>query len=130
MAALHAWSGTRRVIVILWRALLLHCPACGSDTICESWFKLEERCPGCGASSGNSQLGHQVAAFTLNLLIPFAIWSVVYAGILVTTWPDPPWEWLTWATVILMLALPLAHYPLSHILVMALDVLFHPNECH
>src|SRR5690242_8361984 len=115
MATPHTRSGVRRVIVIFWRAVLLHCPSCGNDSIIQSWFKLEEHCSRCGLASGSGQFGHQFAAFTLNLLIPFLIWIVAYAGVLITTWPDPPWDWLTWGTVILMLALPLAHYPVSHI---------------
>jgi uncharacterized protein (DUF983 family) len=127
-AQTQAQSGFGRAIVLFSRALLLRCPVCGSSGIFQAWFRLEERCPGCRFVFGRAKVGHQFVAMTLNLIIPFLVWSVAYFVILVMTWSDPPWAWLKGSTVVLMLALPLLHYPVSHALAIALEVLFHPPK--
>jgi uncharacterized protein (DUF983 family) len=30
------------------RGIARHCPRCGGRGVCQSWFKLRDRCPGCG----------------------------------------------------------------------------------
>jgi uncharacterized protein (DUF983 family) len=40
--------GQARPSLMIARGIVRHCPRCGSDHLFSSWFKLRERCPGCG----------------------------------------------------------------------------------
>jgi len=113
-------------LVLFSRALSLHCPLCGSGGLFDSWFVMKERCPRCRLLLGRGKPGHELVAATINLTIPFLLWIVCYGLILVWTWPDPPWTFLLSASVVLMIGLPLLHYPLAHTLAVALSVFFHP----
>lgn len=108
------------------RALLLRCPVCGNGGIFVSWFKIKERCPHCGFVFGRGESGYQLGSMALDLVIPLIIWFVSFFAILYFTWPNPPWALLQWGSVVLMIALPLLLYPVSHTLAIALDVLVRP----
>lgn len=43
------------------------------------------------------------------------------------TWPDPPWELLQYGAPVLMLIAPLAFFPLSRALFVAIDLAMHPD---
>jgi uncharacterized protein (DUF983 family) len=103
-------------LVLFSGALSLQCPLCGSGGLFDSWFVMKERCPRCRLLLGRGKPGHELVATTINLTIPFLVW----------TWPDPPWTFLLSASVVLMIGLPLLHYPLAHTLAVALSVFFHP----
>ena len=38
----------QRAPLLCSRALRLHCPACGSGGLFQSWFTMRPACPGCG----------------------------------------------------------------------------------
>src|ERR1700730_624065 len=40
--------GQARPSLMIARGIIRHCPRCGSGHLFSSWFKLRERCPGCG----------------------------------------------------------------------------------
>src|SRR5207249_4425987 len=50
------------------QALVRHCPRCGAGGLFRGWFKMVERCPGCGCHfEGRAEEGHFLGAYTLNL---------------------------------------------------------------
>jgi uncharacterized protein (DUF983 family) len=122
MAKPLAQSGSHRALTLFGRAVSLHCPLCGSDRIFASWFVMKDRCPKCRLLFGRGEPGHEVVAAILNLTIPFLLWIVCYTVILIWTWPDP-----TWTSVVLMIGLPLAHYPIAQALAVALRLWFAPT---
>jgi uncharacterized protein (DUF983 family) len=121
-------SATRRAIVLFWRALLLRCPVCGNGGIFQSWFKLQERCPTCAFVYARGEHGYQLGSMALGLVIPMLIWILVFLGILLATWPNPPWFWLQWGSIAFMIVFPILFYPVSHTLAIALDLLVRPPD--
>jgi uncharacterized protein (DUF983 family) len=121
-------SDGRRALVLFTRALLLRCPICGGGGIFVHWFKIADRCPTCGFVFARGESGYQLGSMALDLVIPLLIWFVSFFAILYLTWPDPPWNLLQWGSVVLMVALPLLLYPMSHTLAIALDVLVRPAD--
>lgn len=113
-------------IVRFGRALLLHCPACGSGGIFKSWFKLEDRCPRCGFVYQRGEHGYQIGSMALDLVVPLVIWFFSFFGLLYATWPNPPWFLLQWGSVAFMVGFPILFYPMSHTLAIALDLVVRP----
>jgi len=119
-------STTGRAVVLFSRALLLHCPVCGHGGIFANWFKLKDRCPTCGFAFARGESGYQLGSMALDLVIPLVVWFFGFFGILIATWPNPPWTLLQWGSVAFMVGMPLLLYPFSHTLAIALDVLVRP----
>jgi len=119
-------SKLRRGLIVFSRALLLRCPVCGKGGIFEHWFKIKGQCPNCGYMFARGESGYQIGAMAFGLIIPLVSWFFLFFGILIGTWPNPPWTLLQWGSVAYMLLLPLLLYPVSHTLAIALDLLVRP----
>ena len=119
-------SKLRRAAILFPRALLLHCPVCGGGGIFHHWFKIKDKCPTCGFVFARGEHGYQIGSMALDLVVPLVIWFFAFFGILIGTWPTPPWDLLQWGSVAFMLGFPLLFYPMSHTLAIALDLLVRP----
>src|SRR5215212_9663777 len=117
-------------LTLLARALALHCPICGGGGLFVHWFKIKDRCPTCGYVFARGESGYQLGSMAIDLVVPLVIWFFAFFGILIVTWPNPPWTLLQWGSVVFMVAFPLALYPVSHTLAIALDVLVRPPGRH
>ena len=85
-------------------------------------------CPRCGLPLERNEEGYTVGAYMFNIGLAEAAFLAVFAGVLVITWPDPPWQLLTWVSGGLMVVLPLVFYPYSKTLFLGLHLLFHPAD--
>jgi len=111
------------------RALRLRCPACGGGPVFVSWLRMCPSCPSCGLSYNREpEGGYWVGSNTINLFVTEAVFAVVFAGSLILTWPEPPWELLTWGGVALMVIFPVFFFPWSKTLFIAVDLTFRPRE--
>ena len=108
------------------RALALRCPACGTGGLFVSWLRMRDRCGGCGLSTGRGEEGYLVGAYLFNLIAAELLWGALFIGILVATWPAPPWDLLLWGGGALMLVAPLLFHPLARTLFLAFDLVFRP----
>jgi hypothetical protein len=57
-----------------------------------------------------------------------AVWVVAFLGAAILTWPSPPWEALQYASVALMLLVPIVIFPWTKTLYLAIDLTFRPAE--
>lgn len=112
----------------LGRALLLRCPNCGGQGIFASWFRQKDACPRCGLPFNRDEQGYVVGAYMFNIVVAELIFAAIFVGILVLTWPAPPWNWLTYGGAALMILLPLLFYPFSRTLFLAFDLIFRPHK--
>jgi uncharacterized protein (DUF983 family) len=117
----------KRALLLLLRALSLRCPRCGSAGIFQTMFKLREHCPRCDLQL-EREAGSFTGSMTLNLVVTEIVWVLTFTGILVGTWPNPPWQLLQWGSVALMLLFPALFFPLSKTLWLALDLYFRPGD--
>ena len=69
-----------------------------------------------------------VGAYMFNIIAAELIFAALFIGIMVATWPDPPWELLTWGGAGLMILLPVVFYPFSKTLFLAFDLVFRPVD--
>lgn len=111
-------------IVALGRALRLRCPVCGRAPVMRSWFRANLTCANCHFQFNRSESGYEVGSLAVNTAlslltlvvgIPLAIWL---------SWPAPNYDAITIITVVVALILPVALFPWSKTLYLALDVSF------
>lgn len=114
-------AGTR-----LGRALRRRCPRCGVPAF-ESWFGMRRYCSGCGLEF-EREPGYWVGAVTINTIVIFATFLVVFGGLVTFTWPDVPWTAVLIATALANVAIPTFCYPMSKTTWLALEMGWHPLE--
>jgi len=118
----------RRAARITGRALRRRCPNCGGRDLFTTWFRMAATCPTCGLPLERNEEGYTVGAYMFNIALAEAAFVAVFVSILAVTWPNPPWQALTWISVVLMLLLPLVFYPYSKTLFLGMHLLFHPAD--
>jgi uncharacterized protein (DUF983 family) len=116
-----------RPAILFSRALLLRCPACAGGPLFSSWFSLRPACPGCGLRLQREE-GYYTGAMALNLIVAELLWVALFVGLLIATWPTPPWSLLMWGSIVLMVLLPVLFFPHSRTLWLAFDLLLRPVE--
>ena len=70
--------------------------------------------------------GYQVGAYMFNIVAAELIFAAIFLGILLLTWPTPPWTELLYGGVALMVIAPYLFYPFSKTLFLAFDLIFRP----
>lgn len=83
-------------------------------------------CPRCGLRTDRGEADHFIGAYTVNFVTAEVAAALAMLGVLLATWPDVPWRLLLWGGVTLMILLPIAFYPFSRTLWLAVDVTFRP----
>ena len=116
----------QRALAMFWRAARLRCPNCGGGPIFDSWLRIHSRCPVCGLRLERGEEGYQVGAYMFNIVASELVFAAAFLGILVFTWPDPPWNSLLYGGVAIMLVAPFVFYPFSKTLFLAFDLIFRP----
>jgi uncharacterized protein (DUF983 family) len=106
------------------RALRLRCPNCGAGGVLRHWLGVRDDCPACGISLVR---GNRVGAYILNLGVAEALTALLIIGVVVRSWPEPPWDLLGWLAPLLAITSPLLFYPWSRLFFVAIDLAMHPN---
>lgn len=119
-----------RILRACARALRLRCPNCGAGPIFSSWLRLKARCPGCGLALERGEEGYQVGSYMFAIVAAEIVFAAIFAGVLLLTWPSPPWNVLLYGGMLLMVVVPLAFFPFSKTLFLALDLLVRPAKPH
>jgi len=115
-----------QVLLLFWRGLRRRCPNCGGGPIFDSWLRMRSRCPKCGLRLERGEQGYQVGSYMFNIIAAELIWAAAFLGILVATWPSPPWDALLYGGVAMMAIAPFLFYPFSKTLFLAFDLIFRP----
>src|SRR5688500_20379729 len=118
-----AHSTLEKIGILFGRAMLLRCPACGQSGLFASLYTPKKTCPGCGLLLQREGDGYELGSLAVNLIVAELIWIVTFVGILVWTWPNPPWTLLQWGSAVMMVALPLLFLRHARVLALALDLL-------
>ena len=113
---------------LLGRALLLRCPNCGAGDLFQSWGNLRKRCLNCGLWLERGEGDYYLGAYTVALMFIETLFAVGFGVVVVSTWPDVPWAGMEYALVVMMIAAPIALYPVSRVLWLAFDILLRPPD--
>jgi uncharacterized protein (DUF983 family) len=117
----------RAALRMLRRGLLKRCARCSSGGLFRRWFSMVARCPRCGLVFEREE-GQWVGAMIVNFAVTEVVFVVVLVGGLLLTWPDVPWIGLTVAGVAANVLVPVAFYPISKTVWVAIDLLMHRSE--
>jgi uncharacterized protein (DUF983 family) len=74
--------GHARPSLMLARGVIRHCPRCGAGDLFISWFKLRERCPGCGLRFEREE-GFWLGGYVINFATGEAGILVLLAALIV-----------------------------------------------
>jgi len=116
---------------MLGRALRARCPYCGVGAVLASWFTVRVRCAACGLRferGDEDEHDYWLGAYTINFLVTEIVFGVALLLALLGTWPDPPWTPILIGGAALMVVVPIAFYPLSKTLWLAIDLVFRPAQ--
>jgi uncharacterized protein (DUF983 family) len=116
----------KRALLLFWRASRRRCPNCGGGPIFRSWFRMRPYCPSCGLPLERGEQGYQVGSYMFNIAAAELIFVLVFLGVVLITWPSPPWRLLQYGGIVLMILAPIIFYPFSKTLFLAFDLLFRP----
>jgi uncharacterized protein (DUF983 family) len=115
-------------LVVLARGFLKRCPRCGRGHLFTGWFSMREQCPRCGLAFERGE-GYWLGAIAVNLGATEALFGAMFVAIIVATWPNVPWVWPTIAGIALNIVVPIAFYPFSKTIFVAIDLLLiHAEE--
>ena len=112
---------------MLGRAVVRRCPRCGAGGAFASWAALNEYCTTCGFKF-EREPGYWVGALIINMAVALFVFLVTLVGGIALTWPDPPWNVLSALTIGVMLVVPIAFYPWSKSIWMAIELSYHKLE--
>jgi uncharacterized protein (DUF983 family) len=113
-------------LVMLRRGATRRCPRCESGALFRRWTEMVEECPRCGLVF-ESEEGYWLGAIIINTLLSGAIIALLIALGVGLTWPDIPALPMMVVGLPLGIALPIAVYPISKTLWVAVDLCFlHP----
>lgn len=116
----------RRAATLLMRGGLLRCPNCGHGHLFRHWVKMRLACPGCQLILDRGEKDYFLGSYTVNFVVA-EILIVLGGGLgIVLTWPDVPWNLITWALILLMILAPVLFYPFAKTLWLAIDLTFRP----
>jgi hypothetical protein len=87
---------------------------------------MRPRCPACGLKVERGEEGYQVGSYMFNLVAAELVFAAVFVGIVLLTWPSPPWTLLEYGGIALMVIAPFVFFPFSKTLFLAFDLFFRP----
>ncbi|MDX1673684.1 MAG: DUF983 domain-containing protein [Longimicrobiales bacterium] len=111
---------------MLARALRRRCPLCGGSNLFTGWVEPKEACPRCQLKLDRGEGDFFLGGYTLN----FIAVELALAGFLVLalalTWPEVPWNALLWIGAPMVVLAPIALYPVTRLLWLAVDLVMRP----
>ena len=114
--------------VMFGRALRRRCPICGGGPLFTGWWKMAERCPSCDFLLGRGEPGYALGGTWFNLLAAEVVGVGVLIGVVVATWPTPPWDRLQIMAPLDAVLTPIIFYPFSKTLFLAFDLCIRPES--
>jgi hypothetical protein len=61
-----------------------------------------------------------------NIVASELVFALIFLGVLIATWPSPPWNLLLYCGAGVMVIAPFLLYPFSKTLFLAFDLIFRP----
>jgi uncharacterized protein (DUF983 family) len=114
------------VVRRLVRGFGLRCPHCGARGVTRHWLEVVAVCPACRLRLDRGEPDYWLGALLFNLIAAEILFAAGVLGVLVITWPDPPWDTLLWGGIPVMVIFPIITYPVSKLVWLGFDLIFRP----
>jgi uncharacterized protein (DUF983 family) len=115
-----------RAFMMLRRLARLKCPNCGGGAVLTRRFGVHRRCSACGFRYERSDENYFAGAMFVNFMLGGATFAISFLAVLLTTWPNVPWNALTFGAPVVMLVLMVLFYPVSKVVWLTADVMLRP----
>ena len=114
---------------MLARGLVRRCPLCGAGRLFETWFRMRERCPGCGHRFEREE-GFFLGGYVVNLAVTEGLLLLVLLAyvVVLATRPGVSLVPVVVAGLVAAVAAPFAFYPFSRTLWAAIDLIMRPSD--
>jgi hypothetical protein len=113
---------------MLGRALLKRCPLCGAGRLFTGWFRMKERCPGCGYAFEREE-GFFLGAYVINLAVAqgmVILLAVVPLIVRLAGDPDASVAPFILGGIVGAVLAPIVFYPWSKSVWTAFDLMLRP----
>lgn len=87
---------------------------------------MRAHCPSCGLALERGEEGYQVGSYMFNIIAAELVFAAIFVGVLLLTWPTPPWNALLYGGIAMMIVMPFLFFPFSKTLFLAFDLIFRP----
>ena len=108
------------------RALRLRCPNCGVGAVVRPWATVLDKCSHCRFRFTRSSDSYFSGAMLANLAVAEGLFAVVFSVALIVSWPNVPWDTLTWAMPLGIALAPALLLPFAKVAWLTFDVAFRP----
>lgn len=109
-----------------WRAVRLRCPNCGVGPVLQSWATPRQRCEHCRFRFTRSGDSYFAGSMLANLAVAEGLFAVIFVTAMIVTWPDVPWDILTWALPLGVALMPVLLLPFAKVAWLTFDVMLRP----
>lgn len=106
--------------------LRFRCPYCGRGAVLTGIFSMHERCAVCGFVFKRGNPAYFSGAIFINYLLGAGASLFAFLLVLAATWPNVPWNVLAYAGPVGALLIVLLLYPVSKMILLAVDVRMRP----
>jgi uncharacterized protein (DUF983 family) len=115
------------LLLMLVRGASWRCPWCGTRrAFFTGWFAKVPSCPGCGLRWRRGDVGFELGAATMAVMITFGSLLAALAVALVVTWPEVAVVPLVVVLGVCGVVIPIAVYPITYTCWQALDLVMRP----
>jgi uncharacterized protein (DUF983 family) len=101
-------------------------PALWRGPVTVRWFGIRPACPRCGLRLDRGEPDYFPGAIVFNMAFAEGLLALGLGGVLLWTYPKPPWSALYYGGVAGMIVAPIFFYPFSKLCWLAFDLAFRP----
>ncbi|MGH7414532.1 MAG: hypothetical protein ACREKJ_10075 [Candidatus Rokuibacteriota bacterium] len=113
-------------VVRFARALRRRCPNCGGGPVIVRGIRTVPACPGCRLRLDRGEPDYFLGAIVCNMAFAEGVFAAGLLGVLLWTYPNPPWDAIYYGGIVGLILVPILFYPYSKLLWLAFDLLFRP----
>jgi len=107
---------------MMLRGVFRRCPWCGGrGAFFVGWFNKADHCQSCGLHWRRADVGYELGAATITVIITFGALMLVLGAMVALTWPDA--ELLSMYVVLTM---PLVTYGSAYLMWQSIDIIMRP----
>ena len=121
-----AFPSVREFFRLCWTAIRLKCPNCGVGYVLKPWATPRPRCEHCRFRFVRSGDFYFSGSMLANLAVAEGLFAVVFVTVMIATWPNVPWDMLTWALPAGVALTPILMLPFAKVAWLTFDVMFRP----
>jgi uncharacterized protein (DUF983 family) len=114
----------QRYFTLVWRALRLRCPLCGTGKLFRGWFRMHSQCPHCGVTL-EREPGFYLGSIYFNYGLTALVTAIAYPVLMFRGVPD---KYLMPATLAWAILFPLWFFRYARSLWLGFDQYIDPRK--